>query len=185
MTERPYRFLSVDDDLAERVSHKEGIDCATAESHGRFDSALILESETSGNALEQVNSSRIAVANSIDLIILDNNIKQNFGPYNFPIPGIGLLEFIRTQDPRAGGLIYNMKMPIIFCSDEVGKELIEKVHFFNATFFPKKYDFDKFGQLISATMARYEKEKSGLFVMPIKPYVNPVQANMLKDINYN
>jgi len=164
----PYKILVVDDEQSTIDTHKMVIDTAKDLYGGRFQSAIILEANTSNKAIEIVDKH----LSSIDLIILDNNIAEIKNGLHFPYPGIALLQIFRKS---FGEKHYDLKVPVIFCTSDSDDTLKQRVNEYYGTFFPKGYDMDLFANLINDTLQRYEKEKNGLFVMNTDKYLISTQ----------
>jgi CheY-like chemotaxis protein len=127
-----YLILIADDDDSQRNVQKLILD----------EVAKSLQSELKiDEAADSVETRRCLGENAYDLIILDNEFKDDLTPGH--LPGIALLQIMRKGGP-------NVSAPTVFCSGDPYNSLRPMVEKFGAIYYPKaKADAEEMTQLYS------------------------------------
>jgi len=125
-----YLILIADDDDSQRNVQKLILDevAKSMQSELRIDESA-----------DSVETRRCLEQNTYDLIILDNEFKDDLMPGH--LPGIALLQIMRKGGP-------NVKAPTVFCSGDPYNSLRPMVEKFGAIYYPKaKADADEMTQM--------------------------------------
>ncbi len=92
-------------------------------------------------AVDSIEARKFANGKEYDLIILDNEFKDDLKQGH--LPGIAVLQLMRKGGP-------NISSPIIFCSGDPYNTLGPMAQKFGAVYYPKaKADADEMGRLFS------------------------------------